>query len=399
MRILLVHNFYQQFGGEDQVVLQDLESLGRRHEVSLYSRHNDEVLDFNILQKARVAVATLGSKATEEKVAAVVAEFKPDVAYVHNIYPLISPSVYNALSSLKVPIVQVIHDFRPLCSNGWFFNETGICERCKGGNHFNAVLYKCYKNSYAYSALYAATMTRVRNSGTLDKVDAFICLTEFAREKLMSAGISGEKIFVRPNSIDVSGIQPRIGQGDYVAYLGRLSPEKGLWTLVRAFEHLDGPKLKIAGTGPLAEPLREYVAEKAIRNVEFVGFLTGEAKSEFVRNSMFTVAPSEWYEMFPLSLLEAWAFGKPTIGANVGAMPYLIRDGENGLLFNVADPVDLAAKIDSLYRSPSTVAAMGAKAREIVETEFDPEVNEERLIDIFRKAGAKELSIECEAIH
>jgi glycosyltransferase involved in cell wall biosynthesis len=383
MRILLVHNFYQQFGGEDQVVLAEMERLKKTHEVYFYSRHNDELLQFGAVQKAQAALATISSGTTKSQIASVVAEFRPDIAFTHNIYPLISPSIYHALHALAVPIVQVIHDFRPLCPNGWFFNSTGICERCKEGNYLHAIRYKCYKDSYVYSSLYAATMSYARNSGALAKVDAFICLTEFAREKLMSAGISSDRIYIRPNAIDASHITPAIGSGDYVAFIGRLSPEKGLWTLVRAFEKLQGPVLKIAGTGPLEAPIREYIKEKNIQNIEMVGFISGEAKTAFLRNCMFTVVPSEWYEMFPLVMLEAWAAGKPVITTQLGAMPELVRDGKNGLLFSLGDVGDLADKIDQLFRAPEMVIQMGTEARRMVETQFSLEANDDLLIDIF----------------
>jgi len=385
MRILLIHNFYQQFGGEDQVVLQEMERLKKDHEVFFYSRHNDDLLTLSSVQKAKAVFSTISSGTTKSQIAEAVAAFKPDLAFVHNIYPLISPSLYHTLHALRVPIVQVIHDFRPLCTNGWFFNSTGVCEKCKDGNYLHAIRHKCYKDSYVFSTLYATTMSYVRASGALAKVDAFICLTEFAKGKLQSAGVDAARIYVRPNSIDATKVTPSIGSGNYVAFIGRLSPEKGLWTLVRAFEQLNGPVLKIAGTGPLEEPIRKYIEEKQIANIELVGFLSGEQKAEFLHGSMFTVVPSEWYEMFPLVMLEAWAAGKPSISAKLGAMTELVEEGQNGLLFNVGDAADLAKKIDLLYRSPQLVSEMGAKARRLVETRFSLQANDELLTEIFGK--------------
>lgn len=384
MRILLIHNFYQQFGGEDQVVLQEVASLQKKHEVLFYSRHNDDLIQLNLAQKAQAALETISSQRTESDIESLVTRHRPDVAYVHNVYPLISPSVYHVLHALGVPIVQVIHDFRPLCTNGWFYNHTGVCERCMHGNHLHAIRHRCYKSSYIYSALYAATMTYIRSTGTLAKIDAFICLTEFARHKWMSAGVAAEKIFVRPNSIDVTQVEPAVGRGEYVAYIGRLSREKGLWTLVHAMEKVDGPILKIAGAGPEQDGLRDYIKRNGIRNIELMGFIAGEARTEFLRNAMFTVMPSEWYEMFPMVLLEAWAAGKAVIGTRLGATGDLIEEGSTGLLFSPGDSEDLAWKIIHLYRSPESASRMGARARLLAESRYSPKMSEARLIEIFR---------------
>jgi glycosyltransferase involved in cell wall biosynthesis len=389
MRILLIHNFYQQFGGEDQVVLQEHASLQRNHEVVFYSRHNDDLIQLGPLKKAHAAAAMLGSRRTKLEIGELVTKRRPDVAYVHNIYPLISPSVYHALHELGVPIVQVVHDFRPLCANGWFYNETGVCERCKQGNYVHAIRHHCYKNSYAYSALYAAVMTKMRLSGALAKVDAFICLTEFARRKLESAGIPAEKIFVRPNCIDASQVEPVIGSGDYVAFIGRLSREKGIWTLVHAMEKVNGPVLKIAGTGPEEAALRDYIDKKCMTNVQLMGFLSGDARTEFMRRAMFTVLPSEWYEMFPMVLLEAWAAGKAAIGSRLGATGDLIEEGKTGLLFTPGDSEDLARKIERLHGSPGAAHRMGAAARLAVVRKYNPVVSESMLMEIFSRVGRR----------
>ena len=387
MRILLVHNFYQQFGGEDQVVLHELERLQKHHEVCFYSRHNDDLINLGVLQKAQAAVSTLNSLRTKSEIESLVAHHRPEVAYIHNIYPLISPSIYHVLHALGVPIVQVIHDFRPFCTNGWFYNEGGICEKCKGGNYVHAIRHRCYKDSYAYSALYASTMTFARRSGAVGKIDAFLCLTEFARKKLMSAGMAADKLFVRPNCIDTSQIDPAVGRGEYIAYIGRLSREKGIWTLIHAMERVNGPVLKIAGTGPEEDAIRDYIARKGIQNIELLGFVGGDARSDFLRNCMFTIMPSEWYEMFPMVLLEAWAAGKPVIGSRLGAIGDLIEDGVTGLLFETGSPVDLASRIDHLYRSAYFRSRMGAEARALVEARYSPSASLTRLMEVFRKVG------------
>jgi len=391
MRILLVHNFYQQFGGEDQVVLHELERLKEKHDVYFYSRHNNDLLQLGAIGKVSAVMGTLDSQRTRADIRALVRESRPDVAYLHNIYPLISPSIYHVLHSLGVPIVQVIHDFRPLCANGWFYNEGGVCERCKTGNYLHAIRHRCYKGSYAYSALYAAALTYMRGSGALEKVDAFVCLTEFARRKLLSAGVPGERLFVRPNCIDAATIEPAVGSGDYIGYIGRLSKEKGVWTLIHAMERVCGPVLKLAGTGPEESAIRDYIEAKRIKNIQLLGFISGTERQEFLRNCMFSIMPSQWYEMFPMVLLEVWASGKPVIGSRLGATADLIEEGMTGLLFESGDPVDLARKIDSLYRTPERVARMGSQARALVERKYSPAASHSLLMQIFHQVRRRDM--------
>ena len=196
MKVLLVHNAYQQFGGEDSVVRAEMELLqSHGDEVCLYSRHNDEIKSFNTVQKALFFPQTIYSSKTSGELDDVVRRFRPDVAFVHNIYPLISPSAYHTLHALRVPTVQVLHNFRPFCINGLFYMQDKVCEKCKGGNYLHAVKNRCYKDSYALSGLYAFTMASNRMAGMVDKISGFICLTEFFKIKMREAGVPENQAF------------------------------------------------------------------------------------------------------------------------------------------------------------------------------------------------------------
>jgi glycosyltransferase involved in cell wall biosynthesis len=392
MKILIIHNFFQQFGGENLVAQQEMERLQATDDVFVYQRHNEDIKAFGATRKVQFFLDTIHSRRTSADVAKIVNEFRPDFAFVHNIYPLISPSVYHTLHACGIPILQVVHDFRPFCSNGWFYTGGRICDACKNGNHLHAIRNKCYKDSYALSALYAAATAYCRRSGALDKVDAFLCLTDFTRHLLGELGVPPYKLFVRPNSIDASQIRPSKEAGDYVAYIGRLSPEKGLWTLLRGFEQLRGMRLKIAGTGPLEKELRAYVHDRGLAHIELVGFVAGEDKWQFLRKSRLVVIPSECYEMFPLTLLEAYAAGKPVIASNVGGIGSLVENGVTGLLFKPGDPSDLARQIDALWCAPESVGRMGACARRVVEEKFSPAAVHRQLIDIAQQVCARRQS-------
>lgn len=384
MKILLIHNFYQQFGGEDAVALAEQRLLEQQAEdVVVYSRHNDDIKSYGVAAKAKFGVETIFSRRTNHEIREVVRRCQPDVAYVHNVFPLISPAVYHALHALRVPTVQVIHDFRFLCPNGWFYTQGRVCERCKSGQYWNAVRRRCYRGSYLLSALYATAVGANRLAGIFDKITAFICLTEFAKHKLVEARIPERKIFIRPNFLDATTTTPTPGQGHHVVYLGRLSAEKGVWTLVRAFEQLPDVTLKIVGTGPLEAALHAYVRERHLTNVHFAGFQQGAEKQALLRESVGTVVPSEWYENFPVVVLEAYAAGKPVIGANIGSLPYVIENERSGLLFEVGNPRSLADKVRELVNDPAKRAAMENYARTLVDNKYSPRESYRTLKTIF----------------
>src|SRR5713226_5920863 len=374
MRVLLVHGAYQQFGGEDEVVL--------------YSRHNDETKTFNTFQKAAFFPQTVYSWKSSGEIADVVHSFRPDVAFVHNVYPLLSPSIYHKLHALGVPAVQVLHNFRPFCPNGLYYTQGQICEACKGGNYLNAVRKRCYKDSYTLSGLYALTLGSNRLAGMIDKVAGFICLTEFFKIKMQEAGVPDSKLFVRPNFVYAPPLSGASDAGKYAIYMGRLSPEKGCWTLIHAFEQLPQIPLKILGTGPLEHELKNYVSQKGIGNIQFLGFKSGEEKWQVLRNSLCLVVPSEWYENFPVTVLEAFMAAKPVIAARMGGLPYIVEDGQSGLLFDSGKVDQLAKQIQRLADDTSGAVRMGARARDLSETKYGPEQGYSNLMNIFSQVQA-----------
>jgi glycosyltransferase involved in cell wall biosynthesis len=387
MKVLFVHNFYQQFGGEDSAAIAErnlLESNG--NEVLGFTRHNDEIKSYSLWEKAAFIPRTMYSHRTEREIRKAVEDFAPEVAFVHNVYPLISPSLYHTLHSLKVPIVQVVHDFRPFCPNGWFYIDGQICERCKFGNYLHAVKHRCYKDSYTLSALYSAALAGNRMAGMTDKVAAYVCLTNFYRQKMLEVGLPEKKIFIRPNFIDPVAFAPdrsSPGSGEYALYLGRLSSEKGPLTVLRAFENLPDVPLKIVGTGPLEAEMKQYIHDKHLVNVEMVGFKSGADKWRMIKNALFAIIPSECYENFPMVSLEYFSGAKPIIASNLGGLPHIVEEGKTGLLYRPGDAADLVEKIRSLLSRPAQIAEMGNRGRQLAETRYGPQESYSNLMNIF----------------
>jgi glycosyltransferase involved in cell wall biosynthesis len=391
MKILLVHNFYQQFGGEDAAAWAERDLLQKNgHEVISYTRHNDELKSIGSMGQLLLAPSMVYSRRTARELRELVRARRPDVAYIHNFFPLISPSVYYTLQDLGVPVVQVMHDFRFFCPNGWFFTRGNICERCKAGNYLNAVRFRCYRNSLLPSLLAATIVGSHRLSGVLSKISAFLCLTEFSRQKLLEIGIPPERVFVRPHFLDASSFVPNFRSDGYALFLGRLSSEKGVWTLVRAFEQLVEAPLKIVGTGPLEGALRDYVAGRNLGHIEILGFREGAEKHKLIRNSSLLVVPSEWYETFCLVVLESYAAGKPVVASNLGSLPHVVENGKSGLLFKAGDDRDLRAKVSYLLARPDEAASMGSYGRGLLLSRYSPENSYRTLMNIFSSlAGSR----------
>lgn len=379
-RVLVLHNAYQQRGGEDTVVAAEMALLsGHGHAVRLFSRHNDELASMGKLTAAR---ETLWSSRTVAMLEAEIAAFKPDVIHVHNTFPLISPAAYWAAARLKVPVVQTLHNFRLLCLNALFMREGKVCEDCIGHVPWAGVARSCYRGSRAASATLAGMLALHRGLGTFrDKVACYIALNAFCRDKFIAGGLPAERIQVKPNFVDFAAPPPAPRAG--LLFVGRLSVEKGVNTLAEAMALLTNARLRVAGDGPEAGLLA------GVAGVERLGSLpSGQVRQEMSHASA-VVVPSIWYETFGLVVIEAFACGTPVIVSRIGALAALVRDGETGLLFEPGNPRDLADKIAWALAHPAEMSAMGQRARTQYEAEFSAEVNYRRLMEIYSFALAR----------
>jgi len=388
MKILLIHNYYQQYGGEDSVFKAEhnlLENHGQQ--VITYTRNNMEINNYGILDKVRFIKNTLWSRKTEKDIYEICSLERPNVAHIHNIFPLISPSVYQALHKANIPIVQTLHNYRFLCANGIFYRNGSVCELCKKGNVLNGVVHKCYKNSYLTSSLYSTVITLVRLLRKFNLVNKFIALTPFIGNKYVEGNmIPKSKISILGNFIEIRSPISLLSQNEnskYALYFGRITKEKGIQTLLNAFEHLRHINLKIAGTGPYLDEIIRYVQIKKLNNIEFVGFQEKKQLVELIKKSFVVIIPSEWYENFPITALESMAIGIPIIASRIGGLPDVVEEGKSGFLFQPKDFRGLMDKIEILFSNPTIQEKMGVYAKQIASTRYGPDMHYKELIDLY----------------
>lgn len=378
LRVLIVHNAYQQHGGEDAVVAAETELLqSRGHEVIRYGRDNREI---ETLSRPRLAIDTVWSARTTRDVAAQIAGFRPDVVHVHNTFPLISPSVYWAAWQAGVPVVQTLHNFRLLCPQAILLRDGRICEDCVGRQPWRGIRHGCYRGSPLQTAVLAGMLTAHRALGTWQtRVSRYIALNEFCRRKLVEGGLPAARIAIKPNFVDFPPPQETARAG--FLFVGRLSAEKGIVTLAAAGRRLDDAHvIRIAGSGPEAAQLA------GCASLQPLGALDGTAIRAEMCRATALVLPSICYESFPRTLVEAYACGLPVIASRLGALPDIVEDGQTGLLFAPGDADDLAAKIRWAQAHPEEMRRMGANALARYRREFSAETNYQTLLTIYAQA-------------
>ncbi len=403
MKVLLVNKYFYLKGGSERhisKISRILEAKGHqvipfsmqdeRNEPTAYAKYFVSKVDFNspmsLGNRLRMIPRVIYFLEAKRKIEALIKEAKPDIAHLHNIAHQISPSILHSLKKFDLPIIQTLHDYKLICPTYNMMAGGKICERCKGHHYYQAILQRCNKGSFSFSFLNCVEMYFHRLLRIYERnINIFISPSNFLRNKSIEFGIDGGKIFHIPNFVDPREYSPKYNGENYFVYFGRVSEEKGLLTLIRAVMDIKNSRLLIIGEGELRNKLEECVSEKNIANIEFSGYMDEERLKSVIRDSMFVVVPSEWYENCPHSVLEAFALGKPVIGSDIGGIPELIEDGIDGLLFEPGNSEELSEKIAYLISRPRLRKQMGRNARKKVEEEYNPELYYERLMKIYQK--------------
>jgi len=391
MKVLLVHNEYQIPGGEDVVFRQEEQLLSTfGHQVVTYKRTNQEIKQYSRFQRLLLPKHLVWAGDARRDIARILREEKPDIVHVHNTFTQTSPSIYAACRKAEVPVVQTLHNFRLLCPAATFYRDGHACEECVTHNLGHSVRHGCYRGSRLATAAVAAMLATHRSLHTwTNNINSYIALTEFARQKFIRGGFPPERICVKPNFVSPD---PGLGveEGSDALFVGRLSQEKGLRNLLRAWVHFKNSiPLRIVGDGPLRAELENYAARNSLSSVRFLGRLSRRETQEAIKGALFLVVPSECYENFPMTIVEAFAAGTPVICSRLGAMQEIVKHEYTGLHFAPNSSADLAYNIARAWSHRARMRAMGVAARREFELKYTAEKNHSLLMDIYQRAIRK----------
>jgi glycosyltransferase involved in cell wall biosynthesis len=382
MKVLLCHNHYQHPGGEDRVFWDEgtlLESRG--HTVTRFTMHNDVIAQIGRLDLAR---KTLWNTDAANQLRSLIQQQQPDVMHCTNLFPLISPAAYYVARKMRVAVVQSLHNYRMICPKAQFMRDGRVCEKCLGKSiAWPAIRHACYRESRSATATIVAMLAYHRRKKTwTTMVDRYITPTQFVKDKYVEGGFPTEKIEVKPNFVFPD---PGAGSGDgqYFVFAGRLSPEKGLDTLLDAWSQLPPDvHLRIVGDGPMASRVQR--AADSDSRIRWLGRVNATEVLTILDQARCLIMPSVCYETFGLTIAEAFAKGTPVIVSNLGAMAELVDDGRTGLLFEPNDSADLARKVQQLLADSTT--PFRAQARSEFELNYSADRNYDRLVEIYDRA-------------
>lgn len=406
MRLLSLNTYNYRRGGSDVVFLEhDAMFQARGWETAVMTMHHPKNLpsrwghffadeiefghEYGAMQKLQMAGKVIYSHEAKRKISALLDAFPADVAHAHCIYHHLSPSVLVELKRRGIPTVMTAHDLKLACPAYKMLNRGGVCEKCRSGNLLPLVSNRCIRDSLPVSALIMIESAIHKGFGLYRRnLDRVVAPSLFYKQKLMEWGWPEDQLAYIPNYVDLTAYEPRFEPGDYFFYFGRLALEKGVATLIRAAA-LAGVKLKIAGTGPEGDVLKKLAAESG-GEIDFLGFVSGEPLWQLVREARAVVLPSEWYENAPMSVLEAYACGTPVIGARIGGIPEMVREGETGLLFESGNVEELATKLRECADMPdSRLSGMGSAARDFVAHTFTSERYLNEMLELYASLGVR----------
>ncbi|MCK4234764.1 glycosyltransferase family 4 protein [candidate division WOR-3 bacterium] len=361
-----------------------------------YSKYFVENIDFNseikssIFRKIKMGFKVIYSFEARNKLLRLIEKENPDIAHIHKFNNSLTPSILYALKKKDIPVVQTLHDYRMVCPNYslYDFNNSEVCEDCKGHNYFNAVRRRCHEigTSYLVGLNIAVESYLYHFLKTYENtIDLFIAPSNFLMKKMIEFGVDKNKIIHISNFVYYEKFTPEYNNSNYILYFGRIEKYKGVKTLIYAMRYVRSSKLYVVGEGTYKNELEEYIKKYQIKNVLFLGFKTGKELKEVIKNSIFTVVPSEGYESFGLVVLESFASGKPVIASRLGGLAELIEDNIDGLLFEPGNIEDLSDKMNILLANRNIVVRMGRNARKKIEEKYNENEHYMRLMEAYSR--------------
>ncbi len=389
MKVLSVHNYYRESGGEDVVARQECQMLREHgHEVIEYRRSNSELGD-DLTSNLLFAGRAFWSRKAQREIEAIILRTRPHVAHFHNVFPQISPSGYRACKRLGVPVVQTVHNYRMTCVRADFFRDNRICQDClTWKSPVPAILHHCYRGSFPQTLVAATALAAHQMLHTWARfVDVFVALTEFGRTKLIEAGLPVQKIVVKPNFMHPDpGVREWHNPRGCALFAGRLSPEKRVVTLIEAWRKIDDISLMIVGSGPGEAPIKQIVGRGDLSNVQLLDTQPRKELLRLMQHAKLLLLPSEWYETFGMVIIEAFACGIPVFASRLGAMAEIIEDGKTGRLFTPGSVDEIRGCVRWASEHPEELRRMGLNARKAFETKYTAEVNYPLMMRVYERA-------------
>lgn len=393
MKVLLINNYHYIKGGSETVYFNTAEILERYgHEVVCFSFDRPQ----NLPCKQSDYFVNHGNKWTQlksyfyntrviDKLEKLINEEHPDIAHVHLFWGGLSPSIFSILKKHKIPLIHTAHDYRMICPAYTFKDGTGnICERCGKWNYYQCTIHKCSKSNFFLSLIMTFEMYfRQLFFNPITNISGFIFVSRFSQQVHLKHCLNFEKV---PSLVLYNYTTPRYervkGIKDYYLFYGRLSFEKGIFTLLDVFEKLPNLRIKVVGTGPLEQQLKSKYSKK---NIEFFGYKTGKELYDLVRNARFVCVPSEWYENNPMTIIESYSYGIPVIGARIGGITEIIDDKNTGFLFPAGNKEELEKVITcSSLLNETDYNCLSENAYSFFARNFSPENYYEQLIAFYK---------------
>jgi glycosyltransferase involved in cell wall biosynthesis len=368
--ILQIFNRYLQYGGEEGSVYRIGDALQELHDVEYFISSTAEMISSGAWGSTTVPFKAVYNREIDIKLTQYQQTGNFDAWMIHNIFPVMSPIVYHRALDWNVPIVHYLHNYRFSCVNGFFLNHGEPCQRCLSGNFWPAFRTACWHDSHLESGWMGFITSQIRTMPLFEKVFQWIALSEAHKKEHVRMGIPAERIEVIHHFFEPTEPPLPPTASPTAIFVGRLSLEKGVAQLLESWKLIAGGerKLLIIGDGP-ERPNLERQAE-SIPGVKFLGFVDREKQKEYWRQALFSVVPSIWLEPFGMTVLEAWAKGRPVVAHRIGALPELIEDGVTGSLASPDDTTDLANRMDQLFSRPDEAVKMGLAGRRVLETRF-----------------------------
>lgn len=379
MKILFVHNFYQLAGGEDQVFWAEQALMKENgHDVYAYTVNNDTIQSLS--SKFKAAYNLNYSKSSKKLFATHLAKVNPDIVHCHNFFPLLTPSIFDACKEKNIPSVLTLHNYRLICPSACLMHNDKPWEISIKYSPYCTIPFKVYKNSFLGTASLARMISYHKRRKTWSKsIERIITLTQFSKRKFIEAGFSEVNMVVKPNFIQDPD-QRDLKRKPYALFIGRLSREKGINFLLDSWKNIDY-SLKIIGDGP-----EKHKISSNLKNIEYLGSLPNDQVKKILGEAQMLIFPSQWYEGFPMVLVEALACGTPVIVSNIGSMQEIIEHGKNGLHYELGDQEDFCNKVNQLIQNKKYCSTLGEAGRQKYLNNYTPELNYHHMVSIYQEA-------------